>query len=129
MNDLEHSIERVKLRSEELADVDPAVLKDIIMCNHGKWPSGSTLMEYINVYVEDLQSVLDEENARLNPEDEWRATRQQQDAEFEEALRMDQEAQQVPPNPKVSNPKVLSLAELRELRAAAAEARMQQGPS
>jgi hypothetical protein len=127
MTDVEHSIERVRQSSEELAGVDPSVLKDIIMCNRGTWPSSSTLMEYINVYVEDLQRVLDEENARLKP-DEWRAVRQQQDAEFEEALRMDQQsAQQV--KEEGVQPRVLSAAELRELRAAAAEARMRQGPS
>ena len=126
MTDVEHSIERVRQSSEELAGVDPSVLKDIIMCNRGTWPSSSTLMEYVNVYVEDLQRVLDEENARLKPPDEWRAVRQQQDAEFEEALRMDQQAAQVE---AVVKPRVMSAAELRELRAAAAEARMRKGPS
>lgn len=124
---VDDSIERVRARVQELADADLTVLKDMIHSNQGLWPSSGILMEYINVYVEDLQHVLDEENARLKPpDDEWGTIRKQQDQEYEEALRMDQEAASIEraPPASVQLAPVLSALEMRQLRAAAAEARI-----
>ena len=120
---VDDSIERVRARVQELADADPTVLKDIILSNQGLWPSSGIFMEYTNVYVEDLQHVLDEENALLKPsDDEWRTVRRQQDQEDEEALKMDQEAAAIEPD----RVPALSAVEMRQLRAAAAEARIRQ---
>ena len=145
--DVDHSIGRVQARVHELADADPAVLKDLILSNQGCWPSSGTLMEYINVYVEGLQHVLDEENAKLQPTrqvDDWRGIRQQQDAEFEEAVKADQAFEAAKADQAFEAAKAKAdqafeaakagfeaavpptAAELRELRAAAAEARIRQ---